>query len=482
MLKVQEYFHLIQTILACIVVCFSCLCWGISAARSQTCQGNMSQLTEAAKHENGVGNGNSPADKAENMGGVRGPRPEMPLRVHDSTQQLSKHHVKFRKAYNRGFFRENERYILQDTSLGGLSFGFRPARIKSFDKDGLVIEEVDTDGNITERRIQAYEVAFKDISVHPRAMHFFQSLDSQLAEVGSVRYPQFNNEVQMAQQGFTEEMSQGLDIAYKMNHLANHLRGLKINPYKTHIADFSDQIPEHIRFIREGLQGHNKAAEGLELLDELALEASKKQKEKGVTYAWWLNWIEKLNGVYNKDEYRSGIDIDFLIQVFPDFVALPSFGSLGAMAINKLTSENIFPLGLVNKPTFADNQKFKPFRFFVHDYTHARAILRSQTGNSNFPYGRSSSMTAKEVYEKTQDLPANQQQQAEFVYFYITHERGELYDVVPDSDDFLEEIYQIIQKDKSLFQLLPEHIRKNEQLIPSYIREADSVYRNLLME
>ena len=46
MLKVQEYFRLIQTILACIVVCFSYLCWGIPAARSQICQGNMSALTD----------------------------------------------------------------------------------------------------------------------------------------------------------------------------------------------------------------------------------------------------------------------------------------------------------------------------------------------------------------------------------------------------------------------------------------------------
>ena len=478
MLKVQKCFRLIQTILACIVVCFSCLCWGVPAARSQTCQGNMSQLTEAAKPERSIGKGNSPADKAEDMGGVRGPRPEKPLRVHDSTQQLSKHHVKFREAYNRGFFRENERYILQNTSMaGGIPSS---ARIKSFEKDDLFIEEVGTDGNITEKRLIVVSYNCKDISVHPIAMHFIQSLDSQLAEVGPIRYPQFNNEVQMAQQGFTEEMSQGLDTAYKMTHLANHLRESKINPYKTHIADFSDQIPEHIRFIREGLQGHNEAAERLELLDELALEASKKQKEKGVTYAWWLNWNEKLSRVYNKYEFSMNVRV--FIQAFPDFVALPSFGSLGAMAINKLTSENIFPLGLVNKPTFADGQELTPFYFFGHDYNHAIDILRRQIGNSNFPYGRSSSMTAKEVYEKIQDLPVNQQQQAEFVYFYITHERGGLYDVVPDSGEFLKDIYWRIQNNISLFQLLPEHIRKNKQLIRSYIKEAESIYRNLLME
>ena len=201
-----------------------------------------------------------------------------------------------------------------------------------------------------------------------------------------------------------------------------------------------------------------------------------------MTYAWWLNWNERLSGVYNKDEYRYGRDIDFLIQVFPDFVALPSLGDLGVMAINKLTSENISPLGLVNKPTFADGQKYTPFHFFGHDYNHARNILKNQAGNSNFPYGRSTSMTAKEVYEKIQDLPANQQQQAEFVYFYITHEREVVYDVVPDSGKFLKDIYQRIQQDKSLFQSLPEHIRRNEQLIPSYIKEAESVYRNLLME
>ena len=423
------------------------------------------------------------------IGGVRGPRPENPLDTSDDyayIQGFSGPQIKFREAYNRGFFTEDERYILRDDGFipgrtqSVKKKGFIPARIKSFEKNSLVIEEVDIDGNITERIIMP-SLDFEMLSVHPIAMNFFTSLDSRLAEVGPVQYPRFNKEAQMKKQGFKKETFQGLDTAYKMTYLANYLRRSKINPYKTHIADFSNQIPERIRLIQEGLKGYDEVTERLELLNELALEALKKQQEKGVTYSWWLMWNKKLASLLAVENFESHYrqserDMNYLIQFFPDFVALPSLETLGMMAINKLISENIFPLGFVNKTVFTEGREFQPNHFFDHDVTHALGILTSHTKNSNFPYGEHSSMTAKELYEKIQSLPATQQQQAELIYFLNTHEVTSLYDNVSSVIDL------IVRNNDTWLQFIPEHNRQSEEKSRSYIKEAESVYRNLLME
>ena len=418
-------------------------------------------------------------------GGIRVPRPRKPLNTNKSERPTkTKHDVTLRKAYNRGFFKEDERYILPQNIINN---GFSPARIKSFQRNSLVIEEVDMDGNIIERTIPSSLLS--RFSAHPIAISFFKSLDNQLAEVEPIQYPQVNKEAQMRKQGFKNEMFQGLDTAYEMTDLANHLRQSKVNPYETHIADFSDQIPERIRFIREGLEGNiegNNFSEKSELLNKLALEAVKRQQEKRVTYAWWLIWNYKLISLlgvknYNQLYRQNNTSIYSLIQAFPDFVVLPILEDLGAMAINKLISENTFPLGLVNQTTFADGQESQPTYFFYHDALHAQRILQSHVDNNNFPYGTSSSMTTKELYEKIQSLPTTQQQQAEFIYFFITHEKGLLYDDM-NMATFFGNVYQATQKDDSFSHLIPEQNRQSVEKTISYIRAAESVYKNLLRE
>ena len=423
----------------------------------------------------------SPTQSSElTESGVKGPRPKTPL---DTTERtLSQNKVKFRKAYNRGFFKENERYISALDSKN-------PTRIKSFDEQKLVLESIDIDGNITEKIIYRYH--FSDVEIVPTAMNFFKSLESTLAKVGPVKYPPFNKEAQMIEKGFKKEMFQGLNEAYKMNYLANHLRKSKVNPYKTHIADFSDQISEHIRLMREGLkkrkgfqfQGYKyDFVRGSKLLDELALEALKKQKEKGVTYAWWLEWNIKLahlvSDLYLYKKNKTGIES--LIEQFPDFVALPSFEDLGTMAMNKLISENVFPLGLVNEDTLVHNRMNNPYEFFRHDMVHIDYITDTYILNEGSPpYGERSFMANKEFYEKIQNLPAAQQLQAEIVYFMSTHESGaekDHYELVPDSS-FL---FYSFMKERELVQLLPEDVRSSKETIRSYLKKARTFYTNLL--
>ena len=236
-------------------------------------------------------------------------------------------------------------------------------------------------------------------------------MDSQTKEVKPVQYSQFNREMEAEKQGFPREMFQGLDEAYKMNELANHLRNSNINPYKTHIEDFSNSIPERIRYIREGIQTKEKMLKRLGLfwkgeedlfpqvkkrlkaLDELALEALKKQREKGVTYVWYLEWNQKLSQLATRRRLDDWFDFqrDFLsdlIESFPYFVCVPTTQSFGIMAFNKSISENVFPLVVSNTIVFADGLDFTPIHLFNHDTFHSRIILQSHIQNNNFPYGK----------------------------------------------------------------------------------------------
>ena len=417
-------------------------------------------------------------------------------------EKLAKGAVQFRSAYNKGFFTENERYIaIIYLGRSQISIQTKSVYIKSFDGDNLVIEEVDIDGNIIERTLSDNEILRAHIN--PIGRQFFNSMDSQLEEVGSVQYSHFNEEAKAVQQGFSEEMFKGLDEAYRMSELASHLRESNINPYKTHIEDFSASIPEHIRHTQESIQTKEKILKNLirfwngtdndlfskvkkrlEALDRLASEALKKQQEKGVTYAWYLEWNFKLSQLASRGASDSDnvipdegkIIFSDIIESFPYFVAIPTIQDIGIMGFNKSISENVFPLVFSNKVVFADGREFSSGELFFHDILHSRVILQSQVRNDNFPYGKHTSLTNLEFYNRLQsaDIPQTQRQQAEMFYFIHVHDKGLLY------DDPVSIPIGRINVDKSLLELLPENIRGDKEKIQSYLIEVEEVYRGIL--
>ena len=402
-------------------------------------------------------------------GGVGGPRPENPMGINGG---FSKAEVQFRKAYNRGFFKADERYIV----IGGRGLAY----IKSVQKGFLLVEEMDIDGNLIESRLSVCTFC----SVNSSVKNIFKSLalDSRFKVVESATYPQFDKEAQAAKKGFKKEMFQGLDEAYKMAYLVGHLRRSKAHPYKTHIEDFSNQISEHIHFIREGIRkGGNETTEKLKTLDKLALEAEKKQKEKQVTYAWWIKWNGQLINLLSVQsdshlQTENENHINFLVQFFPDFVVLPTLKYFGIMAMNKFASENISPLGLVDRTTFADGAEWTPYKFFNHDITHARSILRNYIENNNFLYGKNSSIANKEFYDRIQELPIDQQMQVEIVYFLTTHEESRLYDVY----SYL--VFESYLQRSKLWNVLPADVRRSHKETDLYLKEARRVYKKLLRE
>ena len=450
---------------------------GIALAKKMRGANKSVPASTAGNSSQGVSGGakkSVPAKIAENPEGVKGPPPKEPW---DTTNpNLRTTQVTIRKAHNRGFFKEDERYIVfTEYQKSYFDKILVDGRIKSFDEEDIVLERFDIDGNLIEDILPLSDLSYFDM-MKPAQMNFFKSLTSRLAAVGPVKYPPFNKEAQMLKKGIKKEMSQGLDEAYKMNHFADYLRKSNVNPHKTHIEDFSDQIPEHIRFIREGIKGHKDAAERIKLLDKLSSEASKKQKEKGVTYAWWLQWNHQLTSLLDETPLISDSFNNKLVEAFPDFVLLPNMEDLGVMAINKSVSENVFPVGIVNKITSADGNQLSPGVFFRHDENHARSIIENYTfTEGSLPYGERSFIANKEFYEKIQDLPKYQQTQAEIAYFFTTHEFSTFYDNASRDINL-----NSVLGDEGLRNLLPENIRHSADEINSYLGEAERVYKNLL--
>ena len=125
--------------------------------------------------------------------------------------------------------------------------------------------------------------SFAEVSVCPKKIANLTLLDPMLAE--RPRKP-------AGRPIFTKS----LDEANRMIQLAERLRDSQINPYTTHIPEFADDIPKHISFIKEGIENSGKRKRArLKELAKLEKEALKKAQNKQVTYAWWLEWNERLS-------------------------------------------------------------------------------------------------------------------------------------------------------------------------------------------
>ena len=335
-------------------------------------------------------------------------------------------------------------------------------------------------------RIKNNSITSKNVNIEPPSVGSVKSPRPEgFEEVGLVQYPKFNKEADMAKQGLHPGMFQGLDEAYKLNYLADHLRKSNIDPSKTHIEDFSKQILGRIRHVREDAidaietlsksQGERRER----LFDELALEASKRQKEKRVTYEWWLQWNYRLTQALEPRSLSKMAELEDIINQFPNVVALPTRKDLGIMAINKSISENVFPLGIAVNSRYADGVDMDPSYFFTHDINHIILIAKP---NRREVYDNSST-TLREFYEKlqNQDIPVAQREQVELVHFLLTHELGNP-GIVFSNGDFLVNnptLMNQFMRDETLLQFIPQHLRNSRDETEEYVREAGDVYTRL---
>ncbi len=94
-------------------------------------------------------------------------------------------------------------------------------------------------------------------------------------------------------------------------------------------------------------------------------------------------------------------------------ISLPFFGDLGLFALNEFTAEGISPLGHNLVKVKVDGVSYSPYLFWAHDAAHSYPY---QFQSADFqPY-------AKNFLKLVQNLTLAERQQAEFFFFYFSHE------------------------------------------------------------
>ena len=284
--------------------------------------------------------------------------------------------------------------------------------------------------------------------------------------------------------------TKGLDEANRMIQLAERLRNSQIDPHTTHIPEFADDIPKHISFIKEGIEkfGEEKEAR-LKKLAELEKEALKKAKNKQVTYEWWLEWNTQLASIVSLYTYTSfGVIVSRaeIFPMFPDIIMVPTVSDFGIQAFNRSLSHNVFPLGIVNQPTFADGILIAPLTFLSHDFTHTANIVKMSKISSLSKIENNFNINLYQELQKL-DLSLEQQEMIDIIYFSMLHEEFmyiHLFQNWQESKSFviLKTDYDItrFQKEGNLRELLPASVNADsKEEIEAYLNKSTQLFEQL---
>ena len=270
------------------------------------------------------------------------------------------------------------------------------------------------------------------------------------------------SEAELKDKGFSDEDIAGLDETKSSLQLANSLRNRSIDPHTSHIPEFAENIDEYIRFIERGIR--NLAVNQREssihqinqmyrlaLLEDFKVEAQRRQNLETITYRWWLNFVFRLSilvtdslssssqralystdfpfmdHLYNKrswvtNEALEDLHIRFpdnrystLLDVFPDFILIPTISNLGKIAISRTYQTGVHLVQLVNQERFG----IDPHRFLVHDYDHAwkrwQQVIQERERRFDHAF----------IY-KVRYFPTDQRLFLETLYYHFNHEIGRL--------------------------------------------------------
>ena len=297
-----------------------------------------------------------------------------------------------------------------------------------------------------------------------------------------------STEAALKAKGYRPAFTDGLDEVNRMVELAQRLRTSKADPFTTHIPEFADSIPDRIKFIREGIPESNK--ESLQILDDLHKEAMDKIKEKGVTYQWWLKWNNKLTFIPAEETLASAtrgnfeiadmvFDEESVVTTFPNNVFMPTTSDLGVITLNHSFSNNVFPIGVINKITSADGREFRPEGFFAHDREHAEDFLRLK-------HNTKKEVLKDNLYQKIQrmELSLEEREMVETIYFLGIHEdRPDIISLsagkLTTNDGLLDRFNQA----NNLGDLLPSNVNPTNQAeVKKYLDESVEVFKRVIRQ
>lgn len=456
---------------------------------AQTCQDTFS-LKNTADPQNEV---------------VSGPPPKTPLPIPANKPRSYK---RFLTAYNKGEFVGDERYIGKYFSLGGRIAHYYNYRITGLEDGALIVDYIDgRTGSIESTQIRPRSIfnPLHLLSVREQSKDMFYRVEQSLAEVN------FDSKNKKGTKG--NKMDRLIFIGSQLRNSP------RVNPYKTHIVDFEDQITEHIEFIRQGiLSSETDIDSKLEILSAFKQEAESKRDNKELTYQYWLLWNMRLSilvsskkpnwdwkthkgallwedkdGLFllskNKDvnynNYAQNV-VDFFLEMFPRYIVLPTIGPLEYKDLNKTFSDDTFLIELQNKNTVQDKQEMFPYELYSHDLNHNvlstyERISLPNMGNSRF---------SKRYLKIAESFPDKIREMAEIGHFIFFHETLGLLKPRSNIKKFFEknnvdhnnDIYtRLLDKENDLGAILPEDVR-SEKEVKKYFKRVSDVFNRIYLQ
>ena len=350
----------------------------------------------------------------------------------------------FVQAYLKGMFAGDERYIL----LKNIRERNRIlAKVVLVLQDGIVIDYLTGRGTVERRKIPEKFLSKAEISsISRRAFERVHQVENKLDFIPIE--PTYKRE-KLKRQEYRDIFIDGVDTAYWIRDFVKELRKASVNPYKTHIENFSALIDQHIHFVKQGIirQGVD-VEERLEFLNVLKLEAEQRVKNQEATYHWWLywnhrlaiaatplnkrqpsssdfgwkteeNWLKMLDSTFTLNRYPSMV-ITFLqsvIDQFPEKILFPVQGPLGVRAFNILVDSHIWPQRLNDRVVLVDGFTMQPDLYSTNDIEHS--VL--SWGGGWQVYDSLISFSA--------DMPVAEQEKIDMVYFISALERSKAADI-----------------------------------------------------
>ncbi len=269
---------------------------------------------------------------------------------------------------------------------------------------------------------------------NPESEVIFLAIESNRERINSGEldfFPSTDKEVQLVEQGYKSNYTGLIDQVSKWSVVRRKLQELQVNPRKTHIEYFANQVPVHIAYIRQGLDADlsNKKSEQLKQLSSLEKKAKQKVEDGEVTYKWWLEFNIKLAHImYGRPNVTLHKESDgglvaMSLSFFPLIIVMPTMQvkeGPGIITFNRVGLEGVQLAGLINQKTaIADGDRVLPAPdFFGHDVFHARF-----KGNRlHWEYSAGHRLFHKRLLENIERLPPERRKKAEAVYFVMTHE------------------------------------------------------------
>ncbi len=97
------------------------------------------------------------------------------------------------------------------------------------------------------------------------------------------------------------------------------------------------------------------------------------------------------------------------------------YGNIGSIPFNQAWAENVYPLGVSDRPSFIDGQYGPPLGFLIHDVNHERFDREAQESLSGSEKQAFRSFNTQ-FLQSIRSLSPEDQLKLNFVYFHETHE------------------------------------------------------------